>query len=132
MDTADAARCEHRDPGKVSEAHGRAHRGRGQASSGQERSEVARPGLRNPAVRIGEALEERAIGADNQASILESRGRRSRSRLPDRGLGGEGRLEVVRHRQALGDEARLEGHDGTPGIQRGSNLVGDEERSDSS
>ena len=128
MDAADAARREHRDPGQVSEPHGRAHGGRRQASSREERSEVARPGLRHLAVRIGEALEELAIGADNQPSILEGGGRRNRSCLPNRRLCGKRRLEVVRRRQPLGDEARLEGHDGTAGIDRGSNLVGDEER----
>ena len=123
----DAAGGEHRDAGQVCRAHRGAHRRRGEGPRGEQRPEVARAGLRHRPVRIGQPLEQGVVGTDDDAAVLDGDGRRDRAGLADRGLGRQGRLQVVRDGQALRDEARLEGDDTTPGIERLTDLVGDHE-----
>src|SRR5688572_1022664 len=103
--------------------HGGAHGGRGECPPRQERTKIAGCRLGDGARRIGQALQERQLRANDHVAVLDGRGGGNGTRLANGVLGGEGGLEVVWDGQSLRDEARLEGDDGKAGRDGVPNLV---------
>ena len=99
--------------------------GGGQAALGEERTDVPRRRLCRMALRVGQAVEQRLRGADDDEAVLDRHGRRHRARRAHRLLGRACGVEVVGRRQALGDEARLERHHRRPIGERKRHLLGD-------
>ena len=100
----------------------------------EARARAARSGPRSrePAfatVRSGSASRSSSARSAPMtiAAVLDRDRRRDRAGLADRGLGRQRRLEVVGDRQALRDEARLEGDDAAARVERDADLVGDRE-----
>ena len=112
MDAADPAGREDRDPGRVGRDHRRAD-GRGGPPAGGQRGGEARSG--DLADRTGrcrrERLEVRVGQADEEPTVADGHGGRDGPRLAHRRLRRAGDLDVLRVRQAVADERRLEGHD---------------------
>ncbi len=127
VNAADASGGEDGDSGQVRRAHGGTHRGRRERAHRQERAEVARSGLGHALLRIGQEFEQRPRGAHHQLALADDDGRRNSARLPHRLLRRDRRLQVVGHRQTLGDERRFERHDRPAGTERCADLVGDGE-----
>jgi hypothetical protein len=113
MDAADAAGREHTDPGRVGCDHGRRD-GRGApAARGDRGTEAGAGDLAHRALgRGGQCLEIVRGQADQQPSIVERDGRGHGARGADRELGRRRDLEVLRVREPVADERRLERDDG--------------------
>ena len=77
-----------------------------------------------PRVR-GVPLELGLAQPDHDEPVEDADRRRDRSRRPDRGLAREPDLDPGRGGETVGDERRLERHDGPPLAERCLDLVGD-------
>ena len=112
MDAADPAGREHPDPRRVGRDHRRPD-GRGRPAARGERGGEARSGdlADRAGGRRGERLEVRVRQADEEPSVADRDGRRDGPGRADGRLRRAGDLDVLRIRQAVADERRLEGHD---------------------
>ncbi len=112
VDAADAAGRMDRDAGGMRGDHRRGDRGGGEPGPGEGLGE-GRPRrlLDRPRGGRRECLQLRGRQPDEHPAVHDGDRRRDGARLADRGLGGEGDLEVRRVREAMADQRRLEGDD---------------------
>ena len=129
MDAADAAGREHPDPGRGRGDHRGRHRRRRPAALGQRDREARAGGLAHRAGRgRRQRLEGRRVQPDEQSAVADRHGRRhGAGRLAHGRLRGRRDLEVLRVRQAVADQRRLERDDRPALGQRRGDLGRDDE-----
>ena len=126
---ADPAGREDPDPGRMGRDHRRGHRRRGPAALGQGHGKARTGGLADRSGgRRRERLERRRVQAHEQRPVADrDGGRHGAVGLAHGRLGRRRDLEVLRVRQPVADERRLERDDGPALGERGGDLGGDDQ-----